>query len=292
MKRDTLQNHTKLANDIMYYIYTHIDIHIDIETLSEELDISKFYMHKIFKNIFGKNIYESIKSIRLQKAASLLLTNRYSTISEIAQKCGYSSHASFIKAFKQRFQTTPKEWRKGDYKEFSKEILKASNITTQAKRDFSSISPSIVKMKPIKSYYIRNNGYITNVKQTWQKLYTLLLQHKITQYKTIALLHDNPTITPLDECHYIASLATSQKKEILKKKLPEFEISGGIYAKFDLKAKKEEDLLHFIHWVYHDWLLQSEYETTTKPSFIIYHKNNYFDNTEEFDLSYYLSVEF
>ena len=47
--------------------------------------------------------YESIKSIRLQKASSLLLTNKYSTISEVANLCGYSSHSSFIKAFRGRF---------------------------------------------------------------------------------------------------------------------------------------------------------------------------------------------
>jgi AraC family transcriptional regulator len=37
-------------------------------------------MHKIFKEVFGHNIYESIKFIRLQKASNLLLTNTYSTI--------------------------------------------------------------------------------------------------------------------------------------------------------------------------------------------------------------------
>ena len=30
-------------------------------------------MHRVFKEIFGRNIYESIKSIRLQKASNLFL---------------------------------------------------------------------------------------------------------------------------------------------------------------------------------------------------------------------------
>ena len=110
MKKETLQKRTKIANDIMYYIYTHIETNIDIEELSIDLGISKFHMHRIFKEAFGKNIYESIKSIRLQKASNLLLTNKYSTISNIVNQCGYSSQSSFIKIFKDRFEMTPKEW--------------------------------------------------------------------------------------------------------------------------------------------------------------------------------------
>ncbi|MEJ2469246.1 MAG: AraC family transcriptional regulator, partial [Campylobacterales bacterium] len=76
MRKETLQKHTKIANDVLYYIYTHIETHIDLEELSRDLGVSKFHMHRIFKEVFGMNIYESIKSIRLQKASSLLLTNK------------------------------------------------------------------------------------------------------------------------------------------------------------------------------------------------------------------------
>jgi len=291
MKKTTLQNHTKIANDIMYYIYTHIDIDIDVEDLSKMVGVSKFYMHKIFKNIFEKNIYESIKSIRLQKAASLLLTNRYSTISEIANECGYSSHSSFIKAFKSRFEFSPKKWRNGAYKEYSNAILSASNIPLSSEYDFSQLSPSIVKMQDIESYYIRNKGYINNIKETWQKLYTLLLNNDITKYQQIALLHDNPTITPLDECQYIACIVTDEATSVLEKRVPKFTISGGVYAKFNVQGYGE-DLLHFIHWVHHEWLVNSEYETSTKPSYIIYHTNNYLNEKNYFDVSYYIAVEF
>jgi len=103
MKKDTIHQHTKIANDIIYYIYKNIDTYINLDALSEALSVSKFHMHRIFKNEFGKNIYESIKSIRLQKAASLLLTNKHSTITQVAMICGYSSQTSFSKVFKDKF---------------------------------------------------------------------------------------------------------------------------------------------------------------------------------------------
>ncbi|QKF81039.1 AraC family transcriptional regulator [Halarcobacter ebronensis] len=291
MKKETLEKRTKIANDIMYYIYTHIDTHIDIEELSYDLNISKFHMHRIFKEAFGKNIYESIKSIRLQKAANLLLTNRYSTISNIANLCGYSSHSSFIKAFTNRFEMSPKLWRSGGYKVYSNKIMSQSKKAMESKAEFSRLIPSIVKMPEIECYYIRNKGYNINIKPTWQKLHTLALNNDIKEYKHIALLHDNPVITPLNECQYIACIKTDEKSELLSQRVPKFKISSGVYAKFDLKGH-QGDILKFINWVYHEWLLNSDYETTTKPSYIIYHKNNFLSLDNEFDMSFYVSVNY
>jgi AraC family transcriptional regulator len=291
MKRVTLEKRTQLANAMMYYIYTHIDTHIDIEALSRDLHVSRFHMHRIFKEAFGKNIYESIKSIRLQKAANLLLTNKYSTISNVANECGYSSQSSFIKVFKERFGMTPKAWRQGGYKRYSNEILKQSKNALHSQADFSALIPTIVKMPSIESYYIRNQGYNTNVKETWQKMQTWILSHHIEDPVQIALLHDNPTITPLAECQYIACVSTPKEEKITSQRLPKFKISDGVYAKFDLQGK-HGDMLKFIHWVYHEWLVKSDYETSTKPSYVIYRKNNFLSEDGEFDISFYVSITF
>ena len=291
MKKETLEKRTKIANDIMYYIYTHIETNIDIEELSIDLEISKFHMHRVFKEIFGRNIYESIKSIRLQKASNLLLTNRYSTISSIVNSCGYSSQSSFIKIFKDRFGMSPKEWKNGGYKEYSNEIIKQSKFAMKSKANFDNITPTIVKMKAIESYYIRNRGYNKNIEETWQKLQTWVLTNNIKQYKRAALFHDNPTITPLDECQYIACIIVDDDKNIKSDRIPKFKIAEGVYAKFDLKVKNE-DLLPFIQWVYHEWLPRSDYETTTKPSYAIYNKIDFLDESNEFDLSFYVSINF
>jgi len=248
-------------------------------------------MHRIFKEAFGKNIYESIKSIRLQKASNLLLTNRYSTISDVANSCGYSSHSSFIKAFKERFEMTPKQWRNGGFKNYSSSILQQSEIAVRSTADFSGMEPTIVKMPAVESYYIRHKGYTPTIRQTWQKLQTWAMSQEIGNYEEIALFHDNPTITPLDECQYIACIVPEETREVESDRLPKFHIADGIYARFDLKGK-HGDSLKFIHWVYHEWLPQSEYETTTKPSYVLYRRNNFLSDDMTFDLSFYVSIRF
>lgn len=290
MKRDTLEKKNKIANDLMFYFYTHIDTNINLDELAKELCVSKFYMHKIFKEIFDRNIYQSIKSIRLQKASNLLLTNKFSTISEIAKLCGYSSQTSFIRSFKERFSMTPKEWRKGGYKEYSNKILEQSTYAKESSANFDHLTPSIVKMPILESYYIRHRGYNSLIKETWQKLQTWIFTNSLQNYEQIALFHDNPTITPLDECQYVACIVTKDKT-IDNKRVPKFNISDGIYAKFDISGQKG-DFLKFIHWLYHEWLPKSEYETSTKPPYAIYKKNDYLSEDGEFELSFYLSIKY
>ncbi|MBY0540755.1 MAG: GyrI-like domain-containing protein [Arcobacteraceae bacterium] len=289
MKKNTYEKRAKIANDVMNYIYKYIDTNINIDELSIELNVSKFHLHRIFKDEFGKNIYESIKSIRLQKASNLLITNKYSTITDISKMCGYSSQTSFLRAFKQRFNMTPKDWKNGGYKEYSNKIVE--KITNQNENtNFFDITPSIVKMPEIKGYYIRHQGYDKSIKKTWQKLQTWIYTNDIKEYKQMALHHDNPIITPLEECQYIAivSLENDELKDVT---LPCLIIPKGIYAKFSLSGKYG-DVIKLIQWVYHYWLIDSGYETTTNPSYTIYHKNHFLSDDEEFELDYYLPIKY
>jgi len=282
-----MQQHTKIANDIIYYIYKYIDTHINLDELSEDLGVSKFHMHRIFKNEFGKNVYESIKSIRQQKASSLLLTNKNSTITQIAKMCGYSSQTSFSKVFKEKFLMTPKEWRSGGYNSYADTILTKSESASNSTADFSSLVPTILKMPQMRAYYIRHQGYDRSIKETWQKLQTWTLCNNVAEFTQIGLHHDNPTIIPLNECQYIACVVL--EKEMKNATLPTLLIPGGVYAKFDFNGKYG-DVLKFMNWVYFEWLIKSGYETTTNPSYAIYHKNHFLSDDERFELSYYIPI--
>ena len=289
MKKSTYEKRAKIANDVMNYVYKYIDTNINIDELCLELNVSKFHLHRIFKDEFGKNIYESIKSIRLQKASNLLITNKYSTITDISKMTGYSSQTSFLRAFKQRFNMTPKDWKNGGYKEYSNKIVEKITNQNENTNPFD-ITPIIVKMPEMKGYYIRHQGYDKSIKKTWQKLQTWIYTNDIKEYKQMALHHDNPIITPLEECQYIAivSLENDELKDVT---LPCLIIPKGIYAKFSLSGKYG-DVIKLIQWVYHYWLIDSGYETTTNPSYTIYHKNHFLSDDEEFELDYYLPIKY
>ncbi len=61
MKKSTYEKRAKIANDVMNYIYKYIDTNINIDELSEELDISKFHLHRVFKEELDIDLTSSEK---------------------------------------------------------------------------------------------------------------------------------------------------------------------------------------------------------------------------------------
>ncbi|MEA1915469.1 MAG: AraC family transcriptional regulator [Campylobacterota bacterium] len=289
--KQTNLRHSQLSNNLMNYINNHIDTDINIDQIAVDYDVSKFHLHRIFKEQMGMNIYETIKSIRLQKASNLLITNRYSTITEIANMCGYSSQTSFIRAFKARFDQTPKYWRNGGYKEYSNKILSSSQTAKLSNADFSDLEPKIVKTKRKTVYYIRQKGYNRKVMQTWQKMQAWIYTNEIQQYEQIGVYHDNPIITPLDECYYVACIVPQDNTKLKNTNLPSFEMHEGICATFEVEGKYG-DILKLIQWVYHHWLPNSGFETTTIPSYSLMHKNHFLQEDQQFKITYYVPVRY
>lgn len=287
-RKKTRDLHIDIANKTMSYIYKYIDTTININTLAMSFNISKIHLHKIFKEQLSINIYECIKSIRLQKASNLLLTNKYSTITEVANMCGYSSHSSFIKAFKERFEQTPKQWRNGGYKIYSSNILKNSLLKSSLP-NFDSAKVKIVKTINRDIYYLRQNGYIVEeAKQKWRQLQAWVYTNEIKDYEQIGIYHDNPAITPHSKCFYTAAISLNKQEKVLKTNLPSNSLKGGLYAAFDITGGNKDEVAWFVKWAYHTWLIQSGFETTTEPSFVIMHKNHFLE--DEIDSTFYLPI--
>ncbi len=282
MKKDTLIIRNQIINTTYYYIYKNLEHQISLDELAALNSTSKYHYHRIIKEDTGSTLFELISSIRLQKAANLLLTNKDSTIGQIANYCGYLSHSSFIKAFKNKYGFTPTAWRKGEYKKFSKELLKEF----PTKRDFSEIEPEIKVCKKISCIYIRHKGYNKSVKKSWEKLKAIAYENQIKEYKELALYHDNPTITPLNKCSYVACITIEKDY----KNLSTFEIPESLCAVFPLKGKYG-DILNFIRYVYHYWLPNSGYEAKTLPPYALYHKNIFSTSLEDFHIDLYIPIK-
>ena len=291
-KKTTSNRHIQIVNDAIYYIYQHIDTDINLDELALSFDISKVHFHKFFKEQMKINVYESIKAIRLHKASNLLLTNTSSTITQIANMCGYSSQTSFIRAFKQRFSQTPKEWRQGGFKKYSKAILEASPFPFTQNFVLKEIEPKIVKYKLNTLYYIRQYGYLKDgIHHSWQKLQAWIYTNNIKNYQLVALYHDNPVVTQHHECFYIAAVMPKEKLHLKHTNLPHFELKEMLCAVFDIEGI-HGDILKFLQWIYQEWLPKSGFETTTSPAFTIFKENHYLNESGRFDASFYLPIQY
>jgi AraC family transcriptional regulator len=286
MKKDTKHIRADIVNKSLNYIYKYIDTNITLDELAKLNSVSKYHFLRIFKEEVGENLFERITAIRLQKAANLLITNTYSTISEISQLCGYSSHTSFIKAFKKRFSYTPSAWRKGSYKIFSKECL---NLEDDFYKKFESID-AIIKVVPKKTCaYIRHKGYgKSELNKTWERLLAFAYENNIRENTQIGVYHDNPVITDNKDCNYIAAIEVDANFKPTNS-ISKFEVLESLYAVFEYKGIYG-DIAKLMAYIYHYWMPKSGYEAKTLPAFALYHQNHYLEGNDTFNLEFYVPI--
>lgn len=94
-----------------------LDQNFTIADLAKRFDLSETALKNCFKSMYGNSIYAYLKEARLNRAASMLLTERDRKVSDIALAVGYSTPGKFSVAFKSMFGKTPGEYRRKIYPE-------------------------------------------------------------------------------------------------------------------------------------------------------------------------------
>ncbi|WP_343329342.1 two-component regulator propeller domain-containing protein [Polaribacter staleyi] len=82
----------------------------NVEMLVDLLSISRVKCYRLFKERLKQSPSDVIMSLRLQKAAALLKSQKLN-ISEISFECGYNDPKYFGRAFKKYFDKSPKEYK-------------------------------------------------------------------------------------------------------------------------------------------------------------------------------------
>lgn len=94
------------------YIENNYTDNITLEDVSREVNISSYYLSRIFKEGTGENFIDYLTGLRMDKAKELLATTQLS-MKEICSKVGYSDPNYFSKTFKKNVGVTPTEYREG-----------------------------------------------------------------------------------------------------------------------------------------------------------------------------------
>lgn len=83
---------------------------LNLQELSNELDLHWVHLSRDFSRYFSCNFSEYIRKIRIEKSLNLLRNEKLS-LTEIALICGFSDQSHFIRCFKDFHGITPKKFR-------------------------------------------------------------------------------------------------------------------------------------------------------------------------------------
>lgn len=224
---------SQYLNEMIKYIEENLDKEIDIKTLSKITYTNLFVLESIFNFLTNMTINEYIKKRRLSKAFEEI-RNTDNKIIEIAFKYGYNSASSFNRAFKNLFNITPTECRKGlgNYKIIPIELFKFDkklyNFDYQIK-EFSDI-----KIYCFHIYSEKHSDLLYKIRQLYKEI------KKSDYYEKF---NENGMCGIIEKCdnkyHYYLG---SRKKYA---NLDEFIIKSGKYIIFKLDSRDQNEIINF-----------------------------------------------
>lgn len=289
-------------NRVIDYIEKNIDKSLSIEELADVANFSRFHFQRLFGIFVGESLYRFILRIRLEKAASLLISNPKKSITEIAIDCGFSGSSTFARAFKDFFKISASEFRnkknpKGINRKTESTIRKTlSNVRKDFEvnvKYFSGVSQNIswsvkmnkaakikteVKIEELESFtvaYIRHIGAYKGNEELFGKLFDKLctwagprdLIH-VPETKFLTVYHDNCEITEEDKLR-ISVCISVPKETPVEGEIGKMEVPGGKYAvgKFEIFGNQYQEAWDCI---YGGWLPNSGYQLDDRPCFELY----------------------
>jgi AraC-like DNA-binding protein len=102
-------NDIKAIYTIKFRLQSHLNEPPGIAALAKDANMSEPKLRKLFKQSFGKSVFEYYQTARMQEAAKLLKEKRM-TVSEVGYQLGFTNLSHFSRVFEQHMGIKPKKY--------------------------------------------------------------------------------------------------------------------------------------------------------------------------------------
>lgn len=108
-RNEMLRNHT--VTDIVNYVnQNYCSSSLCLKEIAREFSLNENYVSTLFSKAYGTTFSQVVETLRIKKACELIRETE-TTIGEVSEMVGYTSDASFRRAFKKVTGTTPREYK-------------------------------------------------------------------------------------------------------------------------------------------------------------------------------------
>lgn len=275
-------------NKTIDYIELNVEKPITLEALANVANFSRFHFTRIFQSIVGESPFRFILRLRLEKAATLLLSNQHESISEIAYRFGFSDISIFSRNFRKYFKVSPTQYRtekqqnskisqtdsnKLQYEHKPEPYFCHQLQTIKWKTNMEIIKDVEVKVLPKMTLaYVRNIGAYDGNSKVFQdmrdKLFTWAGARGLIggeDFRFLVIYHDNPDVT-VGENHRMSMCIGVPPETKVEGEVGKMEIEEANYAvtRFELTGLEFPKAWQ---WVYGQWLPNSGYQPADAPCF-------------------------
>jgi AraC family transcriptional regulator len=265
------------VNRAIDYIRAHLADELSLELVAGAAAFSPYHFHRVFRAATGETLFAFIQRLRLERAALALMHHPNDSVLSIALDSGFSSPASFARAFRRHFGMTATAWRGGGARHWSKRG-KANSKPRKARPTTSrhglprAAKEAIMKVSvrdfpPYRIAYMRYVGPYGpgGIPALWTRFNKWIETHGLGGQDTICLgiARDDPGVTPPDKCRYDACLVVDDTF-VGDSAVNVTDVPGGRYAvapfhgtPYSIRAAWEG--------LYRSWLPSSGYQPDDRP---------------------------
>lgn len=287
----TQSEYISRINKVLDYIEANSGRSMTLEELATVASFSRFHFSRIFYSVVGETPIQFIMRIRLEKAASLLLSCKEEPVFVIAMRCGFADKSVFSRYFKGYFGISPSKFRTHDLNNSNISQHKSINhqpedtpalyfcpeSKTMKWRTSMKLNKSmeIRELPKMTLAYVRNIGPYNGDQQMFGKLRDKLFAWAASRnlimgndVKFLVLYHDDPTVA-LGENLRMSLCLTVPPDTRVEGEVGKMEIDATKYAiaRFELTGPEFQKAWN---WVYGQWLPVSGYQPDDKPYFEMY----------------------
>src|SRR5580765_5621259 len=269
-KTQASSEYSRRIDRVIDYLRENLHRPVKLGELAHVACFSEFHFHRIFGAVSGETLNNFTNRLHLEKAARLL---RYSeqSLTDIALDCGFSSSATFSRAFRSAYDTSPSQFRKsGEIKKskIRKELFSAHEyylpMSTEEKR--AAFPVRLIDFPERQVAYIRvtNAFEMDRVITAFRTLIEWAKSQNIfTQGTLFGMSVDDPHVTPRHLYRYEVCVASSLpfecKEGISKLKMPAMRYAATKVSGDIRKVATATDYL------FRGWLINSDYELEHAP---------------------------
>ncbi len=285
-------------NKAIDYVNNNLSKPISLDELAAVAFFSPFHFHRIFVAITGETVNNFTNRIRSEKAARLL---RFSErpISEIAFNCGFSSTSTLSRLFKQYFEISPSDYRKGIEIKNSKIRKALYPVSTY----HCSINKEQLKNKfpvVVKQFEERRIAYIRTFDAFKEGVVLSAFERLVKWAKEVGLFHsetifgmsiDDPEVTPKEKYRYEACITVPRNFKIEPSNL----IETTTLPRCKYAVTKVCGDLNLVaeatNYLFDHWLINSSYECAHQPGLEIFVDKENVCNWTQFNLELCIPVK-
>lgn len=260
---------------VIDYIRGNLDRTINLEELAKVACFSEFHFHRIFSAVSGETLNNFTNRLRLEKAARLL---RYSdqSLTDIALNCGFSSSATFSRAFRASYDTSPSQFRKsGEIKKskICKELFSKQEyilpMSAEEKRVAFPVRLIDIPERQVAYIRVTNAFEMDRVIAAFKTMIEWAKSQDIFSQGTLfGMSADDPHVTPKHLYRYEVCLASSLPFECMegmsKLKMPAMRYATTRVSGDIRKVATATDYL------FRGWLINSDYEPEPAPGLEVF----------------------